>query len=510
MAMQGSLVVETASGRVEGAIVHNLAAFKGIPYAAPPVGDRRWLPPQPCEPWTGVRPAGSFGTIAPQNVLPFPGLAEKPEPQSEDCLYLNVFTPAADGARRPVMVWIHGGAFCMGSGSSRSYTTGTLAANGGIVLVTLNYRLGALGFLNLKELTGGRIPATGNEGLQDQVAALRWVKENVAAFGGDPDNVTVFGESAGAMSVGCLLNFPEARGLFHKAVLESPVGEMARPLGMSVELAGEFLSTLEVSTRDVAALRGLPPDRMLRAQKKVAAKTGQGGAPFIPVADGTVMPAMPLASMEAGLGFRVPTVIGCNLEEDKLFSMMNPRLYRMDEEGLRAAAARFVAARDVDRLIAAYREARRGRGDSVTPFEIYSALSTDVMFRKTALRIAEAQCRHAAGGYNYLFCWKSPAAEGKLGACHALEVGFVFGNYDASFGGSGPGAEKLSAEMQDAWVSFARSGDPSSARLGAWPEYSEGRASMIFDGNSRVEHAAYEAERRVWETVEELEYSNMP
>lgn len=510
MSTRERLIVETRYGDLEGVLESSLYAFKGVPYAAPPAGELRWLLPQPFNPWSGVRPAKEFGMVAPQNPMPVPGLTGKPEPQSEDCLFLNVFSPGLDDARRPVMVWIHGGAFCMGSGSEQSYSTGTLAAKGNVVLVTINYRLGALGFLNLKELTKGLIPSTGNEGLQDQVAALRWVKENISAFGGDPDNVTVFGESAGAMSIGCLLNLPEARGLFHKAILESPVGEMARPLDMSVEIAGEFLRTLDLNPNDIGAIRNLSLERILRAQQIVAAKMGQGGAPVIPVADGVVMPMMPLESLEAGHGMKVPTLVGSNLEEDKLFSMMSPKVYGIDEEGVRKAASKFVISRDVDKVIDAYRKAKMSRGEPVTPFELYSALSTDVMFRKTAIRIAEAQCDHAAGGYNYLFCWKSPAAGGRLGACHALEVGFVFGNYNAAFGGSGPAAEKLSREMQDAWVRFARTGDPTCKSLGDWPQYSEGRASMIFDSPSRIERAAYEEERHVWETVQELEYSNMP
>ncbi len=510
MAIRGNLIVQTKSGELEGVFERGLYTFKGIPYAAPPVGELRWLPPQPLKSWQGVRSAKAFGPIAPQNVMPFPGLKEPPEPQSEDCLYLNIFSPGLDRARRAVMVWLHGGAFCMGSGSAANYSTGTLASNGNIVLVTINYRLGALGFLNLKELTGGKIPSTGNEGLQDQIAALQWVRENIASFGGDPDNVTVFGESAGGMSVGCLLNMPEARGLFHKAIIQSAVGEMARPLDMSVKIAEEFLRTVNLSAQDIGALRALPVEKMIRAQQKVAAKMGQGGAPLIPVADGIVMPRMPLASLEAGHGLKVPTLVGSNLEEDKLFSMMMPKVYSIDDAGLRETAARFVGERDVARLIETYRRARAARGEPVTPFEIYSAMSTHVMFRKTAIRIAEAQCRHASGGYNYLFCWKSPAAKGKLGACHALDLGFVFGNHDATFCGNGPEADHLSRVMQDAWASFARTGNPSCKSLGEWPQYCEGRSSMIFDRTSRLEKAAYEEERQVWETLEELEYSSMP
>ena len=184
------------------------------------------------------------------------------------------------------------------------YRTGTIASNGNIVLVTINYRLGVLGFLNLNEVTEGRIPSTGNEGLQDQVAALKWVRDNIAAFGGDPNNVTIFGESAGAMSVGCLLNLPEARGLFHKAILESAVGEMARPLDMSVKIAEEFLKIVGLNANDISALRALPIKKLLQAQQRSPVKTGQGAAPVIPVADGAVMPKMPLESLEAGLGFK--------------------------------------------------------------------------------------------------------------------------------------------------------------------------------------------------------------
>ncbi len=510
MSSKGNAVVETTTGKLEGTWERNLYTFKGIPYAAPPTGDFRWLPPQPAKPWAGVRPAKTYGAIAPQNLLPPPFLREEPEPQSEDCLFLNIYSPGLDSERRPVMVWIHGGAFCMGSGSMQMFRTGTLASNGNIVLVTINYRLGALGFLNLNEVTHGRIPATGNEGLLDQIAALRWIKDNIAVFGGDPNNITVFGESAGAMSIGCLLTIPAAGGLFHKAILESPVGEMARPLDVSVQIAEEFLNIVGLNGNEVSALRALPVEALLKAQLQAAARTGQGSAPVIPVADGVVMPKMPLDALESGLGFRVPTLAGSNLQEDKFFSMMNPKVYKLDEEGLRRAAARFVAATDVDRLIEAYRKARAARGEPTTPFEIYSALNTDALFRKTAIRIAEAQCKYAQAGYHYLFAWKSPAAGGILEACHALEVGFVFGNYDASFCGSGPEADKLSRQMQNAWTSFARAGNPSCQSLGTWPPYSEGRATMIFDRISRLEKAPYEEERRIWDSVQQLKYSNMP
>jgi para-nitrobenzyl esterase len=430
-----------------------------------------------------------------------PGFGEAPEPQSEGCLFLNVQTPALDDTRRPVLVWIHGGAFSIGSSSQQMYRGGSLVKNENVVLVTINYRLGVLGFLNLNELTGGKIPATGNEGLLDQIAALEWVKDNIAAFGGDPNNVTIFGESAGGMSVGCLLNIPQARGLFHKAILESAVGDMARPLDPSVKIAGEFLKIAGVSANDTAALRALSVEKLLVAQQKTALKTGQGMAPVIPVADGKIMPRMPLESFEAGLATRVPTLVGSNLEEQKLFSMMDPNSAKIDEAGLKQMVGRFVPGKDADRLIQAYRDARAARGEPTTAFEIFSAINTDLMFRKVAIRVAEAQCHHQVPAFNYLFTWKSPAMGGALGACHVLEIGFIFGNYAGDFCGSGPEADRLSHQMQDAWASFARTGDPSCKSLGQWPQYCDGKEAMIFDKESRAVKAAYEPERQIWDVI---------
>ncbi len=222
-----TVVVETTSGKIEGVFRKGLYIFRGIPYAAPPIGERRWSPPEPPEPWRGVKAAKEFAPTAPQPPMDIQFLEPpKKQTQSEDCLYLNVWTPGLDGPKRPVMVWIHGGYFTNGAGSWAFYNGRILSAHGGVVVVTINYRLGALGFLNLNEVTKGRIPATGNEGLLDQVFALEWVRDNISRFGGNPDNVTIFGESAGAMSVGMLLAMPKARGLFHE--LSSKVGQLIR------------------------------------------------------------------------------------------------------------------------------------------------------------------------------------------------------------------------------------------------------------------------------------------
>jgi para-nitrobenzyl esterase len=513
MSTQKNTVVNTQYGKIEGIFENGLYSFKGLPYAAPPVGDLRWLPPQPLQPWKGTRKAHKFGTIAPQNVMPGgpPGMSGvvEVESQSEDCLFLNIFTPGLDSARRPVMVWVHGGGFSIGSGSEARHRGMALPARGDVVLVTLNYRLGVLGFLNLNKVTGGKIPATGNEGLLDQIAALGWVRDNVAAFGGDPANVTVFGESAGGMSIGCLMNMPKARGLFHKAIIESAVGEMSRPLDLSVRGTEELLKILGVGASDVKALRALKVEKILSAQAELAVRTGQGLAMAIPVADGKDLPQMPLDSFAAGLAAKIPSLIGSNLDEQKLFSLMDPHFPKMDESDLTKYVERAAGAKNAPALIAAYRKARSVRGEPVTPPEMFSAMNSDLMFRRTALLMVQAQHKYGQPVYNYLFTWKSPALGGALGACHSLEIGFVFGNYDPNFCGSGPAADKLAGQIQDAWIAFARTGNPSCESLGVWPQFGSEKQTMVLGPESHVEIEPY-SERRIWDTVKKVALASLP
>ena len=345
MSDNNQALVDTKSGKVEGYIQDNLYVFKGIPYAAPPVGELRWMPPQPVQPWDGVRPAKEFGPIAPQNEMVGP-IVQVAQKQDEDCLFLNIWTPGPDNAKRPVMVWIHGGAFTIGSGSDPMYDNGSLANRGNIVLVTINYRLGMLGFLNLKEVTGGKIPATGNEGLLDQVAALKWVKENIAAFGGDPDNVTIFGESAGGMSIGCLLAMPAAKGYYHKGILESGVGSTAGPLDQVVDTTKEFLKLVSLKGDDVTELRALPVKQLLEVEMKLRiAAAGPGEASKItvttPVIDGEVLPDIPTKVVREGALKNVPLIIGSNLEEWKLFAMMQPDISKVDDAEVASRLKRF-------------------------------------------------------------------------------------------------------------------------------------------------------------------------
>jgi para-nitrobenzyl esterase len=501
-------VIEVAGGKVSGAYEKGIYSFKGIPYAAPPVGERRWLPPEKHKSWPGVLEARNFGPVAPQNTretvtIKIPGF-DVPETQSEDCLYLNIWTPGLGKGSRPVMVWIHGGAFTIGSGSQPVYRGDILASRGDVVVVTINYRLGLLGFLNLNEVTGGKIPATGNEGLLDQIAALQWVRDNISAFGGNPDNVTVFGESAGGISIGCLMAMPKARGLFHKAIMESGTGNMARPLVPCVETSKQFLEVTGINSDDVKGLRSLPVESILAAQQELTLKTPGGITPVAPVIDGKIIPKPPMEALRSGSAKEIPTLVGSNLEEWKLFALRQPETLNIDEEGLAKIIRSFTPARDVTRIIETYKRARAGREEPTGPLEIFSAVQTDVIFRVPAARTAEFQGRNGQAAYYYIFTWKSPAIGGALGACHALEIGFVFGTCDPVFCGAAPQAKQLSVKIQDGWLAFARSGNPTCKSLGEWPPYGEKRKTMLLGKECQVKEAPYEEERHAWDTIGEV------
>ena len=502
--------VSIHQGKLEGDDQGGLIVFKGIPFAKPPVGALRWLPPEKPASWTGVRDARRFGASAPQNQLMLSALAAMvvEGEQSEDCLSLNIWTPAFDGKRRPVMVWIHGGAFSIGAGSQALYDGSVLARRGDVVLVTVNYRLGPLGFIRLADVTNGKIPASGSEGMLDQVAALEWVRDNIAEFGGDPGNVTIFGESAGGMSVGTLLAMPSARGLFHKAIPQSGASHTGSPVARANRTAERILSRLRVNPGDAAAVRALTPAQLLTGTLLDDGKTPDPelGMAYQPCIDGTHVPRTAIEMVADGSAAGVAVMAGSTLEEWKLFSLMDPSLLKLDRAGLGARISRRLDAPSADALIGSYEKARAARGESVAPGELFSAIETDRIFRIPGVRLARVQRRHDARVYSYLFTWPSPAMRGALGSCHALELGFVFGTNHipgmAAFAGTGPAAEKLATQMQDAWLAFARSGDPSSASAGKWKAYDESsRATMVFGANTKLEDAPRDGERQAWDKV---------
>jgi para-nitrobenzyl esterase len=496
------VTIETSVGRVAGIEVDGVRVFRSIPFAQA----ERFAPPARPTPWSGVRSAVEPGPVAPQNPSVLgPLIGVDLRTASEDCLTLNVWTPGP--GRRPVMVWIHGGAFVMGAGSQPIYDGAQLARRGDVVVVTLNYRLGALGFLRLDDLAPGVLPAAGNQGLLDQIAALEWVRDEIAAFGGDPRQVTVFGESAGAMSVATLLAVPRAQGLFCRAILQSGAANFTATRDMAAEVGHAFLRELGLAPSEAARLREAPLSRLLEAQERTFlehTRAGRLGLPFAPVVDGDVLPAHPLVAIGQGVAREIPVLAGTNLDENKLFAVSDGGARTLDEPRLLRRLVRNlpgpVAERGAraEQAVAVYREARRARGESTTPPELWSAIETDRVFRYPVTRLAELARTHQPGVYAYLFTWTSPLLDGALGACHALELPFVFGTLTdpriAAFTGGGPDAEALAGRVQEAWLAFARTGDP------GWPAYDvTRRATMLLGRQSGVEHAPREPERRFWE-----------
>ena len=503
--MADNPVVEIASGQLRGALRHGVLTFKGIPYAAPPEGELRWRPPQPPAPWAGVRDALEYGSWAPQNKGALDDvMGAETGPQSEDCLTLNVWTPGLDG-RRPVMVWIHGGGFTIGSGAQGIYEAATLAAHGDLVVVTVNYRLGILGFAPLHQVTGGRIPATGNEGLLDQVQALAWVREHIDRFGGDPGRVTIFGESAGGMSVGSLLGTPAARGLFHAAIPQSGACHTCADAATAA-LRGEAI--LAATGLDAAGLATASWDELLRAQRLIEGGKMEGyplarlgSLPFTPVADGRVLPARPIDAVAAGAAAGIPVLAGSTLDEWNLFGAAAKAIQQLDEAGLHKRLGYLVGAEHAPGLIAAYREALPARGGQGGIPELFMAIQTDRIFRIPALRLLERQGPHEPRVFNYLFDWRSPAMGGRLGAAHAIELAYVFGTHTKPgalkfYGGAEPGAAELAAMTMDAWARFAHQGDP------GWAAYEpQRRLTAVLGASQRLLEKPLEAERRAWDLV---------
>ncbi|MBE9372952.1 carboxylesterase/lipase family protein [Saccharopolyspora sp. HNM0983] len=477
--------VQTDSGTVRGEVVADGAcAWRGIPYAAPPVGGNRFRAPQPPEPWDEVRECTRFGNAAVQDVSRFSPLQTEPD---EDCLHLNVWSPAADGQQRPVLVWIHGGAFVTGAGSETLYDGTGFAADGDVVLVTVNYRLGVFGFLHLAEHGGAELASSGNNGLLDQIAALRWVRDNIAAFGGDPGNVTVFGESAGAISVADLLVMPAARGLFHRAIIESTAAP-AMPERTAREATGVLLGELgiEPGPDAVPRLRALPAEQLHRAGVALPPMT------FAPVVDGTAIPDDPQSCMQRGEIAPVPVLCGANRDEYTLFSSMF-----LDTSGWRSADVQEWLRGKFGPLWPQVAEHFAGHEWDV---DLLNRLMSYGSFVCPTLRATAALSAHT-DVWSYLFVYEHPL----LKATHGLELPFVWRRVGAGGAGpfdvSGPDAVALSERMFAAWIAFARTGNPNAPGLPEWPRYdTERRAVMVFDAESEVRHDPH-TDRGLWESL---------
>lgn len=499
-------IVPTRSGQLRGVERDGVWQFLGVPYAAAPVGALRFRPAQAPEPWSGVRSAEQYGPVAPQPPAGSGYIPNDPTGADEDCCSLNIYTSACDDARRPVMVFVHGGAFLGGTGASAMYR-GLSLVRRGVVLVTINYRLGALGFLAHPLLAGPGADGYGNWGLSDQIAALAWVRDHIVGFGGDPGRVTIFGESAGAMSVADLLGAPAASGLFQRAVMQSGAA-LATGTAQAATIAIELATELGLDEPSREALCAVPVDELLAAQARVSAGIDRGiGLPFQPVVDGGLLPRHPAVAIAAGQASAVEVLAGTNRDEFRFFAFSVPDLAVLDDEGLTGIIGAYLAGSGVgpERLAAsevvdAYRTARRERGAEVTTRELLEAIAGDWLFRLPAMRLLEAHHRAGGRGFAYLFDWESPFAGGALRSCHGLELPFVFGTWShpviGLFAGTGEGAARLSEAMGAAWTALAATGDPSCEETGEWPCYAPPRrATMILGPDVHLEDAPFEGER---------------
>ncbi len=491
-------VVATTGGDIQGRERRGVQIFAGIPYAAPPVGARRFAPPEPVQPWTGVRDGRRFGPAAPQ--LPGEGLTNQvPVRWDEDCLTCNVVTPAADDGARPVYVWIHGGAYLHGQGATPWYDGTSFALGGDIVVVTVNYRLGALGFCRLGPHFPGDdgMATAGLHGTMDQIAALRWVQDNIAAFGGDPNRVTIGGESAGAFSVANLLVSPTTSGLFHRAIAQSGAAHHVNDPTDGETAAGALLAELSQPSAD--ELRAVPAIEILHAQQRVIAAYQHGDRrgtdPFYPVWGGEILPRPPLELMAAGAGADVPVLTGTNEDEVALWGVTG-----LDEDRMRRYVARLTD--DPDGMIDVY---RRRLAEAPAGW-VACAIGTDHVFRVPAVRMADARHAHGATTFMYRFSWDSRAFDGMFGAAHALEIPFTFNTLDRAgtdvFLGPGDRPDGLARTIHDAWTAFIVDGEPATPTLGQWPAYTpDTRAVMDLDDDCRLLHDPQPDELALWEGV---------
>ncbi len=516
-------VVTTQQGQVRGSVVDGVYTFKGIPYAAPPFGANRFQPPQPPKPFE-PRDALTYGETPLH--LPFPPPLDKilPDPviDERDCLNLNIWSPDLGSVRLPVMIWIPGGGFTHGSNAVSLYD-GSRFARDGVVCVSINYRLGVEGFLYLDD-------GIANLGLLDQIAALSWVQKNIAAFGGDPNNVTIFGQSAGAMSVATLLAMPLAEGLFRRAIAQSGAGHHVTSAATAKWIGQHFAKKLPnkvgATRKEIAAV---PFDQLLKTQQQVEneafrqvfpipfthpdPKWGEvafNGQAFEPVIDGTILPACPIDRIRDGAGAGVDVMIGTNTEEFRLFLVPPIPIITLPVIGdvLNIAIINLITDRSLAERLKAYglpveetlATYRAGHPNATTAGELFAAIQTDWFYRIPAIRLAEAHAKSPSATYMYEFAWRSPQYNGRLGACHAAEIPFVFDTLGIETEPLlGPNPPQLVADaMHGAWVAFARTGDP------GWPKYDlSRRATMRFDTTSEVVDDPRPAERALWEGLRE-------
>jgi len=494
------VTAETAFGKIRGVDINGIKIFKGIPYGASTAGSNRFMPPAEPADWSGVRDALAYGHSAPQQdpatSQPAPGVltvsGSNLPPEGEDCLVLNIWTPAVSPAsesapKRPVMFWCHGGGFATGSGSSPDNDGTNLARRGDVVVVTINHRLNVLGFANLSEFIGN-FAASGDAGMLDIVQALKWVRANISQFGGDPNMVTIFGQSGGGRKVETLLAMPSAKGLFHRAIVESGAAVKVVDRDVAVRNAEQLLAKLGIDRKNVRALQKLPVGRIMAAYFAVVKDNPDvdpsfGG--FSPSVDGKIVPQHPFYPSASPVSADVPMMIGSTRTEMTLFSLDDPSAFSLNDADMRKRVNDILGGQ-APNMIDLYRRLNPG----ASPSDIYFLIASD--YRYGAPTMIAAQRRAALGKtpvFLYYFTWETPVLGGQLKSPHTMEIPFAFDNVKISerLTGGGADAMALADKVSDAWIAFARSGDPNTSKLPHWPAYdAKDRSTMVINNVSKV------------------------